>query len=255
MKKKQSVKEIIKWEKRRLAMDSDKMCDWDFAHDKKESPQAYGMAQTYVENFPEMKADGSGLFLFGCPGSGKSYIAAEIVNELTDRGYKCRFTSLLSILNDLSGLAYDNRRNYMNQLCERDLLVLDDLGAELDSGYSNQVLMQIVTLCHRNLTPIIVTTPYHKETLEKEGGNPKRMLALSRLMMHSTAYTVPMPGERRRRELLRKRKIETMLKGNAPADAAPLFGSVPYSDNATETAVSECLPVTAQQKLDFYENN
>lgn len=59
MKKKQSVKEIIKWEKRRLAMDSDRMCDWDFAHDKKESPQAYGMAQTYVENFPEMKADGS----------------------------------------------------------------------------------------------------------------------------------------------------------------------------------------------------
>lgn len=88
---------------------------------------------------------------------------AEIVNELTDRGYKCRFTSLLAILNDLSALVFDNRRNYMNQLCERDLLVLDDLGAELDSGYSNQVLMQIVTLCHRNLTPIIVTKPYHRE--------------------------------------------------------------------------------------------
>ena len=102
MKQKLSIQEIIRREKRRQALGTEIMCDWDFAHDNMENPELTRYARNYVKYFPRFRAQGAGLLLYGGPGSGKSYAAAEIVNALTDQGYRCLFTSLLSILSELA---------------------------------------------------------------------------------------------------------------------------------------------------------
>ena len=247
MKIKRNIQEIVKHEKRRLALGMEHLCNWDFSHDNRPNSAAYNFAKRYVEHFAQLQKNGLGLFLFGSPGSGKSFLAAEIVNELTDRGYNCLYTSLLTILNDLSTLAYENRRSYINQVCDRDLLVLDDLGAEADTSYSNQILMQIVNTCHGKSIPIIVTTPYHEDTLQKEGGNPKRMLALSRLLLRSISYTVVMPTESRKRTLMNKQQAETILKGGS--GTTPLSNYEECNTLYSEANVTECLPATVQQTL------
>ena len=85
--------------KRRKAMELDIMTHWDFAHDDGENPAVLDMAKKMVEGFPTLRKNGTGLFIYGGPRAGKSYLAAEIVNELTDRGYKCYMISLLGLFN------------------------------------------------------------------------------------------------------------------------------------------------------------
>ena len=92
MSEKRSLQEIIKWEKRYQAVGLEKLCAWDFAHDNGQNPAATGVARKYADHFEELRQDGTGLSIFGGAGAGKSYLAAEIVSDLTDRGYHCLFT-------------------------------------------------------------------------------------------------------------------------------------------------------------------
>ena len=102
MKEQLNVKDFSRMQKRRKAMELDVMIHWDFEHDNGEDPRARELAMTMVEQFPALRKNGTGLFLYGGPRAGKSYMAAEIVNALTDRGYKCYMTSLLGLFNCLS---------------------------------------------------------------------------------------------------------------------------------------------------------
>ena len=213
MKQKLSINEIIKREKRCRALCQDTMCDWDFAHDNGQNPDATGIARNYVEHFDELRKEGVGLFLYGGAGSGKSFVAAQIVNALTDQGYRCLFTAMGTVMIELQTLSFENRRNYLFQLCDKDLLVLDDFGSEMETAYSNQILTQIVNICHSKSIPIIVTTPYHQDVLTRESTNPKRLLSVTRLLQRSIPYTVMMPGERRSRMLQQKQMSEALLKG------------------------------------------
>ena len=248
---KKTVKEIIRHEKRHRALGAEELCDCDFAHDNGLNPQAFAKAKNYVDCFPKMKKEGMGLFLLGGPGAGKSYLAAEIVNELTDRGYNCHFTRMLNIISDLNSLAWGNRRSYINQICDRDLLVLDDLGAEQDNGNSNQILMQIIRQCHLKNVPIIVTTPYSAEMLKKEKG--KRNMALARILRRCLVYTVLMPGRRRSQMLQKKRDAENMLYG-VSCEPEQYDGEC-YCGEGGETTVMECLPGTVQQTLPLEEES
>ena len=209
-----TVKEIIKREKRLRALGLEQLCDCDFAHDNGQDPVTFGVIREYAAHFEEMREDGTGMFIFGGPGAGKSYAAAQIVNELTDRGYDCLFTSMNNIVTELNTLGLEGRRNLFYQIFSKDLLVLDDLGSEVESYTSNQVLIQIVNTCLAKYIPVIITTSYHEDSLT-EGGNEKRILAITRLLKRNIGLTVQMPAERLRCELGKKQKKETLLKGGS----------------------------------------
>ena len=209
-----TVKEIIKREKRLRALGLEQLCDCDFAHDNGQDPVTFRVMREYVDHFEEIREDGTGMFIFGGPGAGKSYAAAQIVNELTDRGYDCLFTSMNNIVTELNTMGLEGRRNLFSQIFSRDLLVLDDLGSEVESPYSNQVFIQIVNTCLAKYIPVIITTPYREDVLT-EGGNEKRIMAITRLLKRNIGFTVKMPAERLRHELGQKQKLETLVKGGS----------------------------------------
>ena len=192
-----SVREIIKRERRRRAFGLDSMCDWDFAHDNGENPQGTRFARNFADHFDNFRKRGAGLLFFGSSGAGKSFAAAEIVNELTDKGYNCLFTSFLAILSDL--------RSYLNQIFEKDLVVFDDLGSEGDTNHNNELIMQIVNNCRRRNIPMIFTTPFTVDTLKKSSSGP-RLLALSRICQLCSPVTLYEPGSRRRQNRNRQHK-------------------------------------------------
>ena len=239
-----SVEEIIKYEKRRRALGQENLCHWDFAHDNGQSPLTTDVMWEYANHFGELLEDGTGLFIFGSPGAGKTYAAAAIVNELTDRGYDCMFTSMNNIMTELSTLGLEGRRNLFCQIFAKDLLVLDDLGSEVETYYTNQTFIQIVTTCLSKSIPVIITTPYPEDALLKASGNEKRIMALTRLLNRNINYTVPMPVARRNRNLQQKQKAEALVKGAASQQPLPAFGS---PADRPETAVQDvpCQPVPA----------
>lgn len=142
---------------RKLGFPDSEMADWTFAHDDGTDPKTTSIAHKYVDNFPEMKKRGKGLLLYGPVGTGKTHAAACIANELINQGRPCLVTNFARITNTLQGM-FDGKQRYLDDFNRLDLLVIDDLAAERDTSYMNEMIFNIVDSRYRSGKPLIVTS-------------------------------------------------------------------------------------------------
>lgn len=142
---------------RKLGFPDTEMADWTFAHDDGTDPKTTSIAHKYVDNFPEMKKRGKGLLLYGPVGTGKTHAAACIANELINQGRPCLVTNFARITNTLQGM-FDGKQRYLDDFNRLDLLVIDDLAAERDTSYMNEMIFNIIDSRYRSGKPLIVTS-------------------------------------------------------------------------------------------------
>ena len=212
--------------KRRKAMELDIMIHWDFAHDDGENPAVLDMAKKMVEGFPTLRKNGTGLFIYGGPRAGKSYLAAEIVNELTDRGYKCYMISLLGLFHNVNNRFGEMRSRYLENFFGLDLLVLDDFGLQAGTPLNDQTLLYIVVNCQKLRIPLIVITHNHPDELMKAGGSGKPPDLLCRIRRSCLDYNVIMPASRRKNLLQVKQETRSMLN-TGTENVAPVQPELP----------------------------
>lgn len=167
-------KEIIESEKireinnmRYLGFHDKSMMNFTFEKDDESNPNLSLTAKKYVENFPKMIESGKGLLLFGNVGSGKTFIASCIANSLIDQGYPCMVTNFSRIINTLSGM-YEGKQEYIDNLNKFDLLVIDDLAAERDTEYTNEIILNVIDSRYRSKKPLIVTTNLTAEEIHNQ---------------------------------------------------------------------------------------
>ena len=142
---------------RKLGFPDSEMAEWTFAHDDGTDPKTTSIAHKYVDNFPEMKKRGKGLLLYGPVGTGKTHAAACIANELINQGRPCLVTNFARITNTLQGM-FDGKQRYLDDFNRLDLLVIDDLAAERDTSYMNEMIFNIIDSRYRSGKPLIVTS-------------------------------------------------------------------------------------------------
>jgi DNA replication protein DnaC len=142
---------------RKLGFPDSEMADWTFANDDGTDPRTTSIARKYVDNFDEMKKRGKGLLLYGTVGTGKTYAAACIANELIEQGRPCLVTNFARITNTLQGM-FEGKQRYLDDFNQLDLLVIDDLAAERDTAYMNEMIFNIIDSRYRSGKPLIVTT-------------------------------------------------------------------------------------------------
>lgn len=142
---------------RKLGFPDSEMANWTFDHDDGTDPKTMSIARNYVDNFPEMKKRGKGLLLYGTVGTGKTYAAACIANELISQGRPCLVTNFARITNTLQGM-FDGKQRYLDDFNRLDLLVIDDLAAERDTSYMNEMIFNIIDSRYRSGKPLIVTS-------------------------------------------------------------------------------------------------
>lgn len=135
----------------------EQMRRWTFGADDGANPKAMDVARRYVEKFPEMKARHTGLLVYGDVGCGKSFMAACVANALIDRGVPALMTNFGRVINELQG-TFDGRQRYLDGLNAYDLLVIDDLGAERDTDWMWEQVMNVVDGRYRSGKPLLVTT-------------------------------------------------------------------------------------------------
>lgn len=117
--------------------------------------------QGYVAQWPPSKPF---LFLFGGVGTGKTTLAAAIVNAALERhGVRGQFWPVVDLIGRLRATADEDRAieteaEVMGQMCLVPLLVLDDLGANKATEYVEERLFRIVDYRYRQLMPTVVTT-------------------------------------------------------------------------------------------------
>lgn len=121
-----------------------------------ENRKVLNMAQKYVERFSEMEKKNQGLLLYGTVGTGKSFTAACIANELLDKQVSVIMTSFVKILQDIRG--FDDESKYMDSITSPRLLIIDDLGAERNTDYAMEKVYNIIDSRVRTNKPMILTT-------------------------------------------------------------------------------------------------
>ena len=116
--------------------------DYTFDKDNGINPEmAY--AHKYAENWEDMKANSSGLLLWGNVGTGKSFFAGCIANALLEKGVPVLMTNFSRILNTLTGMHFEDRNQFIDSryrskkpLIVTTNLTLEELNNPTDRAHS-----------------------------------------------------------------------------------------------------------------------
>ena len=131
-----------------------------------ENQKVFTAARRYVERFNDMYAAGQGLLLHGPVGTGKSYTAAVIANELMNRKHSAIMTSFVKLLQNMSGLSEDGE--YIDKINRAKLLIIDDLGTERETDTALEKVYNVIDSRYRSHKPIILTTNLSMKEIKEE---------------------------------------------------------------------------------------
>lgn len=128
--------------------------------------RAVAAARSVLEN-------GTGLFVYGAPGVGKSMLAAIIAAQAIARGNEVFYadvpTTLAAIRNGFSNPNADTSTT-VERICNADLAVLDDLGAERPTSWAAEQLFRIINTRYNNETPTVATSNFDLKSLYNQMG-------------------------------------------------------------------------------------
>lgn len=164
---------------RRTGFPDAEMREWTFAKSDHTDQKNENIARRYVANFDAMRSQGTGLLLCGPVGTGKSFLAAAIANELISQGTPCLMTNFSRIISRISE-KFGGDQKYLDNLNRFDLLIIDDLGAERDSEYMWEKVMAVIDARYRAGLPLIVTTNLNPKDLY-DPSDIRRQRVFSRL--------------------------------------------------------------------------
>lgn len=165
--------------------------------DKERFPRAYEIARAYAGTFEEFAESGKGLLFTGTPGTGKTHLAAAIANHvITTLGTPVKFGGFINILDSVKR-SFDTDEDVVARISEAPLLVIDDLGKEKQTEWSNSILYQVINQRYEDFLPVIITTNEDMGTLEWKIGKA----TLSRLI--EMCDGVKMEGKDYRKEKLK----------------------------------------------------
>ncbi len=171
-----------------------------FDSDDQRNAKLARQVRGYARQFEKFKQEGRGLLFLGPTGTGKTFYACCIANALIDAGYSAIVTNFAQIANDLQG-TFDKAQVH-NRLLRADLLVLDDLAAERDTSFMQEIVFQVVEERSAAKKPLIVTSNVSTQEFMNPGDLARRRV-FSRLK--EVCIPIAVTGADRREEQMRKR--------------------------------------------------
>ena len=133
-----------------------KKAGYTFAADDRRMEKASDAARGYANDFEEQRKQGKGLLFLGTVGTGKTFYACCIANAVIDAGYSAIVTNFAEIANDLQ--ATFDKGSVHNRLLRADLLVLDDLAAERDTSFMQEIVFHVIEERSAAGKPMILTS-------------------------------------------------------------------------------------------------
>ena len=121
-----------------------------------ESPDARKIGMNYIRNFEQMGR--TGLLLYGDVGTGKTYLAACIANDLLNKGISVKWLTSMQIVGRGNFFNESEYAEYTRNITSPDLLIIDDLGAERGTEFALERVHSLVDTRISANKPMIVTT-------------------------------------------------------------------------------------------------
>lgn len=130
---------------------------------------------TYSRNF---ELDSPNLLFYGRTGLGKTHLSLAIANEVIKKGYNVVYGSTNRFFLKISSenFSKNNDTYTLDMLCDADLLILDDLGMEFTTTFTNSVLYTIIdtrickglpTIISSNLSLDELKDKYHESIVSR----------------------------------------------------------------------------------------
>lgn len=118
----------------------------------------YEYCKAYAQNFtPEAQ----GLFMYGKTGLGKTHLSLAIANVVIDRGYDVYYGSVQTIMDKLEAEHFGRlpkEDSIKDDILNCDLLIIDDLGTEFSTQYTNAELYNVINTRILSSLPTIIST-------------------------------------------------------------------------------------------------
>lgn len=173
----------------------------------------YNACIKYCKSFGQMLAENQGLLFHGPVGTGKSFTAACIGNYIMGCLKPVIMTSFVKLLPQFSAFKENDERDLIKRLCEPDLLIIDDLGAERSTDFSLEKVYNVIDSRYRVGKPIILTTNL---TLKEMKENTDIRYARIYDRVFEMCYPMKCDGASRRRIEARDRfnKMKSFFEGD-----------------------------------------
>lgn len=115
----------------------------------------------FIRNFPE--SNGENLLFYGTTGSGKTFMCNCIAKELLDRSSFVIYQTAFSLFAIIEGYRFQKKDNAIDKesyesLFECDLLIIDDLGTEIQNTFTNSELFHIINTRLINGKKTVIST-------------------------------------------------------------------------------------------------
>ena len=124
--------------------------------------RAVKIAEKYLGQWTERFESGGGLVFMGKPGTGKTHIACAICNALVERGHRVLFTDVYDLIDTIKERAFSEKscseRQAVQAFAGVDLLILDEVGAQLGSEWERLTLFKVINERYKACVPTILIT-------------------------------------------------------------------------------------------------
>ncbi len=126
----------------------------------------------YAAQFETYELNMQNLFLTGSTGLGKTHISLAIAKELVNKGYAVAYHSALDVFGKLENEYFNYRSTeILDILTDIDILIIDDLGAEMDNKFYKQRFYEIVNTRYNAKKPLIINSNLSIKEIERKYDN------------------------------------------------------------------------------------
>lgn len=177
-------------------------------HESTTNPVVMRNAKKFIEFF-ETNFKSSGIYISGDYGTGKTFLASMIANEMA---LNHKYIVFMEHINNAI-TEFNNEKEYiLKSLIEErkfDLMILDDFGAQRMSDYQIEQLLNLIDAIYLAKISLIVTTNIPRENLLKEPN--ERLRRVYDRIIEMTQPFPAMKGVSKRLSIAKKRASQSIF--------------------------------------------
>lgn len=136
------------------------MMNW--VHSFEKQTAVWRWAMNYVAGFEIVLQTGRSCAFTGGTGTGKTRLASSMLAYVLDKGGTCYYTTAAEMLGRVKDTYNDRAKETEKEAIEffrsRDLLVIDEVGKQVDSHYDQTQLFNVLDLRYRTCRPTVIVS-------------------------------------------------------------------------------------------------
>lgn len=172
--------------------------------DDKKNVEVSNKVNSYIVKFAEFSRKNIGLMFYGETGSGKTFYASIIANELCKAGKKVMMINEQDAVMKIRDFNYS--QDFIKQLIDVDLFILDDFGSIYQSESNKSKVLEVIDTRYNSGKPMILTT-----NIDRKFMNERCKDRIYSRIIEAT-YPILVVGDRRvDLAKLRRKEIEDMF--------------------------------------------